>query len=179
MLTERRRLLSHYAGNPTPVTTREFRGIEFSAPLEGSPRIVSSKPGADRDRGLRMHRGVDVDAAMGEPVLAMADGRVSFAGVDLPGRGTAIDLAPETIYRVHPRDMGAGGRYVCITHAPTTVSPPPQPLTSSYAPDSLVTTVPRETDLLLRPHDEEPEDVDTASTTQTQQRRARRSSLPR
>ncbi|MET0343233.1 MAG: M23 family metallopeptidase [Polyangiales bacterium] len=171
VFTERRRLLSHYAGTPTPVATREFRSIEFSAPLEGSPRIVSSKPGADRDRGLRMHRGVDVDAAMGEPVLAMADGRVSFAGVDLPGRGTAIDLAPETIHRVQPRDMGAGGRYVCITHAPNPVSPPPQNLTSSYAPDSLVTTVPRESDVLRAP-DEETEDVDTASTTQTQQRRA-------
>ena len=55
------------------------------------PRVISSKPGADRDRGLRMHRGVDVDAAMHEPVLAMADGVVSFAGVDLPGRGSAVE----------------------------------------------------------------------------------------
>ncbi|HEY6881592.1 MAG TPA: M23 family metallopeptidase, partial [Polyangiales bacterium] len=87
VFTDRRRLLAHY-GSDLPQATRTFRGVEWGAPLEGAPRIVSSKPGADRDRGLRMHRGVDVDAAMHEPVLAMADGRVSFAGVDLPGRGT-------------------------------------------------------------------------------------------
>ena len=173
VLTERRRLLNHYAGQRLPVATREFRGIEFSAPLEGSPRIVSSKPGADRDRGLRMHRGVDVDAAMGEPVLAMADGRVSFAGVDLPGRGTAVDLAPENIYRVHPREMGAGGRYVCITHAPSPSEPAPQNLTSSYAPDSLVTTVPRDHSILRAQEDsaDVTEDVDTAASSQTQSHR--------
>jgi murein DD-endopeptidase MepM/ murein hydrolase activator NlpD len=139
VFTERRRLLSHY-GADLPVPTRSFRGVEWGAPLEGAPRIVSSKPGADRDRGLRMHRGVDVDAAMHEPVLAMADGRISFAGVDLPGRGSAVELAPDEIGQIPTKDMGAGGRYVCITHSP---SPTRSHSASAFAPDPPVTAVPR------------------------------------
>jgi murein DD-endopeptidase MepM/ murein hydrolase activator NlpD len=118
VLTARRRLLEHYNGATRSGPTREFRAITFGSPLQGSPRIVSSKPGQDRDHGLRMHRGVDVDAEMTEPVLAMADGLVTFAGVDFPGRGTAIDLPPESITKVPLHEMGAGGRYVCITHLP-------------------------------------------------------------
>jgi murein DD-endopeptidase MepM/ murein hydrolase activator NlpD len=152
---DRRRLLQHY-GQDLPVATREFRGIEWGAPLEGSPRLVSSKPGADRDRGLRMHRGVDVDAAMNEPVLAMADGRVTFAGVDLPGRGTAVDLSPENIHQVPGAEMGAGGRYVCITHAP---DPKPHSKGSAFAPDPPVTAVPRASEGF---EGEETEDVDGA-----------------
>jgi murein DD-endopeptidase MepM/ murein hydrolase activator NlpD len=139
VLTDRRRLLGHY-GYDVPNATRLFRGVEWGAPLEGEPRVISSKPGADRDRGLRMHRGVDVDAAMHEPVLAMADGRVSFAGVDLPGRGTAVELAPEEIRQIPTKDMGAGGRYVCITHRP---NPTRQHSGSAFAPDPPVTAVPR------------------------------------
>lgn len=158
---DRRRLLSHY-GQDLPVATRDFRRIEWGAPLEGSPRLVSSKPGADRDRGLRMHRGVDVDAAMHEPVLAMADGRVTFAGVDLPGKGTAIDLSPENIGQVPAADMGAGGRYVCITHAP---SPTPNSKASAFAPDPPVTAVPRASDGFEA--GEETEDVDGAPSEPT------------
>jgi murein DD-endopeptidase MepM/ murein hydrolase activator NlpD len=149
---DRRRLLSHY-GEDLPVATRDFRRIEWGAPLEGSPRLVSSKPGADRDRGLRMHRGVDVDAMMGEPVLSMADGHVTFAGVDLPGRGTAVNLSPENIHQIRSADMGAGGRYVCITHAP---SPRPSNKASAFAPDPPVTSVPRASDSFS----DETEDVD-------------------
>jgi murein DD-endopeptidase MepM/ murein hydrolase activator NlpD len=139
VLTDRRRLLGHY-GHDVPKATRVFRGVEWGAPLEGEPRVISSKPGADRDRGLRMHRGVDVDAAMHEPVLAMADGLVSFAGVDLPGRGTAVELDPDEIRDIPLREMGAGGRYVCITHRP---NPTHQGSGSLFAPDPPVTAVPR------------------------------------
>ncbi|MDB4976921.1 MAG: hypothetical protein JWN48_5262 [Myxococcaceae bacterium] len=156
---DRRRLLQHY-GQDLPVATRDFRNIEWGAPLEGSPRLVSSKPGADRDRGLRMHRGVDVDAAMGEPVLSMADGRVTFAGVDLPGRGTAVDLSPENIRQVPVADMGAGGRYVCITHAPE----PKARKSSAFAPDPPVTSVPRASDSFDA--QEETEDVDGVAAAQ-------------
>jgi murein DD-endopeptidase MepM/ murein hydrolase activator NlpD len=142
VFTARRRLLEHY-GERQNMPTREFRSIEWGAPLEGSPRIVSSKPGADRDRGLRMHRGVDVESAQGEPVLAMADGKVTFAGVDLPGRGSAVELAPENIRQVPLSEMGAGGRYVCITHMP---DPTPKHSGSALTPDPPVTAVPREAD---------------------------------
>lgn len=140
VFTLRRRLLEHYHGAERAVPTREFRGITFGAPLEGSPRLISSKPGADRDQGLRMHRGVDVDAEQGEPVLAMADGIVSFAGVDLPGRGSAVNLAPENIKRIPSHQMGAGGRYVCITHMPSPTSGEDE---QSKGSEPLVTSVPR------------------------------------
>jgi murein DD-endopeptidase MepM/ murein hydrolase activator NlpD len=77
---------------------------------------VSSSPGASRADGLRRHRGVDVEAVYGEPVLAMADGTVFFAGVDLPGMG-AQGLSPAAMDSVPRRQMGAGGRFVCIDHA--------------------------------------------------------------
>lgn len=157
---DRRRLLQHY-GQDLPVATRDFRRIEWGAPLEGSPRLVSSKPGADRDRGLRMHRGVDVDAAMGEPVLSMADGRVTFAGVDLPGKGTAVDLSPDKIRQVPSAEMGAGGRYVCITHAP---DPSARRESAAFTPDPPVTAVPRVSENFDA--QEETEDVDGVAPAQ-------------
>lgn len=111
ILTDRRRLLLHY-GVELPQPTELFRGVQWGSPLEGSPRMVSSVPGASRDAGLRSHRGVDVIALRDEPVFAMADGPVFFAGVDLPGRGSARSM------RVSLRRMGHGGRFVCIEHAP-------------------------------------------------------------
>jgi murein DD-endopeptidase MepM/ murein hydrolase activator NlpD len=115
IFTDRRRLLLQY-GVQLPTPTRTFHGATFGLPLEGGPRVVSSQPGADRDEGLRVHRGVDVEAAFGEPVLAMADGRVSFAGVDYPGLFTHESLSPTQIAQVPREKLGRGGRYVCITH---------------------------------------------------------------
>jgi murein DD-endopeptidase MepM/ murein hydrolase activator NlpD len=115
VFTQRRRLLAHYQG-PTTVASVHALGVEWSAPLEAAPRVVSSKPGAARDHGRRRHRGVDVEAMPGEPVLAMADGTVSFAGVDLPGRGRNRNLPPERIDSVRRSRLGKGGRYVCISH---------------------------------------------------------------
>lgn len=111
--TDRRRLLIHY-GTPMDDAHREFRGLAWGSPLEAAPRVVSSAPGASRDEGIRRHRGVDVESVMGEPVLAMADGRVFFSGVDLPGRGAVPLSAGKT--RGYARRMGKGGRFVCIDH---------------------------------------------------------------
>lgn len=115
IFTDRRRLLLHY-GVPLPTPTRSFHDVSFGLPLEGGPRVVSSQPGADRDEGLRVHRGVDIEAALGEPVLAMADGTVSFAGVDYPGLFTHESMSPARIAQVPRSQLGRGGRYVCITH---------------------------------------------------------------
>jgi murein DD-endopeptidase MepM/ murein hydrolase activator NlpD len=115
IFTDRRRLLLHY-GVPLPTNTVPFRGVSWGCPLEAGPRVVSSSPGASRADGLRRHRGVDVEAVYGEPVLAMADGTVFFAGVDLPGMG-AQGLSPAAMDSVPRRQMGAGGRFVCIDHA--------------------------------------------------------------
>jgi murein DD-endopeptidase MepM/ murein hydrolase activator NlpD len=115
VFTDRRRLLLHY-GIPLPTNTVAFRGVPWGCPLEAGPRVVSSSPGASREEGLRRHHGVDVESVFGEPVLAMADGVVNFAGVDMPGQG-AIALAPSSMNDVPRRQMGAGGRFVCIDHA--------------------------------------------------------------
>jgi murein DD-endopeptidase MepM/ murein hydrolase activator NlpD len=115
IFTDRRRLLLHY-GVPLPTHTVPFRGVSWGCPLEAAPRVVSSSPGASRADGLRRHRGVDVEAVYGEPVLAMADGTVFFAGIDLPGMG-AQGLSPAAMNSIPRRQMGAGGRFVCVDHA--------------------------------------------------------------
>ncbi len=55
---------------------------------------------------------------LGEPVRAIAAGRVNFAGVDLPGHRNSERMSPEDIEEVPRDDLGAGGRYVCILHHP-------------------------------------------------------------
>lgn len=123
VFTQRRRLLAHYAA-PTSVASVHALGVEWSAPLEAAPRVVSSKPGASRDQGRRRHRGVDVEAMPGEPVLAMADGTVIFSGVDLPGRGRNRNLPPANIGSVRRARLGKGGRYVCISHVEASADVP-------------------------------------------------------
>ncbi len=115
IMTDRRRLLAHY-GVKLPAPTHVYRNVTWGSPLEAPPRVVSSQPGADREEGLRLHRGVDVEATLGEPVLAVADGRVAFAGVDLPGHANNAAMDPKAIMEVPRKALGTGGRYVCITH---------------------------------------------------------------
>jgi murein DD-endopeptidase MepM/ murein hydrolase activator NlpD len=95
-----------------------FRGLSLGTPLDGAPRVVSSFPGDERDGGARAHRGIDIEAVLGEPVLAVADGRVNFAGVDLPGQRANRILPPGEIESVPRSELGHGGRYVCILHHP-------------------------------------------------------------
>jgi murein DD-endopeptidase MepM/ murein hydrolase activator NlpD len=54
-------------------------------------------------------------AAIGEPVRAMASGRVEFAGVDSRTHG-ALELAPDRLANVPPDRMGARGLFVRIDH---------------------------------------------------------------
>jgi murein DD-endopeptidase MepM/ murein hydrolase activator NlpD len=114
-LVARRRLLDLYAGAPLAVRPSSL-GLDIVSPLEGGTRLGTSGPGADRDNGRRAHRGLDVDATVGEPVRAVADGVVQFAGVDLPGQVPARELLPRQLRRFH-RAMGPGGYFVRINHA--------------------------------------------------------------
>jgi lipoprotein NlpD len=79
--------------------------------------VVSSGIGSERDGGERSHRGIDLESLPGEPVRALADGRVIFAGVDLPGRQSNRQMSPDEYDSVPRRELGRGGRYVCILHA--------------------------------------------------------------
>lgn len=117
VFTDRRRLLRYYGAAPEPPTVARL-GIDLGCPLDGAPRVVSSGLGSDRDDGERSHRGIDLESLPGEPVRAVADGRVIFAGVDLPGRQSNEQVANAEGYDAFPRrSLGRGGRYVCILHA--------------------------------------------------------------
>jgi murein DD-endopeptidase MepM/ murein hydrolase activator NlpD len=127
VLTDRRRLLAHYgAVEPTGAISR--LGVMLGCPLDGAPRVISSGIGSGRDGGERSHRGIDLESLPGEPVRAVADGRVVFAGVDLPGRQQNQQMSPDEYDTVPRRSLGRGGRYVCILHA----SSEGDPLRSCY-----------------------------------------------
>ncbi len=114
IFTDRRRLLQYYGAiEPAAALSRE--GLALGSPLDGPPRVVSSAMGSHR-AGDRPHRGVDIESVFGEPVRAIADGRVVFAGVDLPGRRHNQIMAPEEINTFNRRAMGRGGRYLCLLH---------------------------------------------------------------
>jgi hypothetical protein len=115
-LTARRRLLEAYANPPVSYRPSSL-GLEITSPLDGAPRLGTSGLGADREGGERSHRGVDIDATIGEPVRAVADGVVQFAGVDMPGEVPAIGLFPRQIRRWRNRNLGPGGFFVRIMHA--------------------------------------------------------------
>ncbi|MGD8862828.1 MAG: M23 family metallopeptidase [Myxococcales bacterium] len=115
ILTDRRRLLQYYGALPLPDPIA-WEGLQLGSPLDGPPRVVSSGLGFARDGGDRSHRGVDLESEFGEPVRAVADGRVVFAGVDLPGpqNNEQLTAGPASEY---PRgELGRGGRYVCMLH---------------------------------------------------------------
>jgi murein DD-endopeptidase MepM/ murein hydrolase activator NlpD len=115
ILTDRRRLLFYYGAIPAARPIQRF-GLELGAPLDGAPRVISSGLGDDRDGGGRSHRGIDVESLPGEPIRAIADGRVVFAGVDLPGNASHEQVARDG-YDAYPRaSLGRGGRYACIRH---------------------------------------------------------------
>lgn len=117
-LTARRRLIAHYERRPEPTTTKSTTGMALMCPLEGTPRVASSGPGEDRAGGKRRHRGIDLSAAIGEPIRSVADGTVIFAGANLKG-APRRSVPPEQIARFRWRRLGAGGIYVCIEHDPT------------------------------------------------------------
>jgi murein DD-endopeptidase MepM/ murein hydrolase activator NlpD len=119
VLVDRRRLLEYYGAlNPRPAVT--WRGFSLGCPLDGCPRIVISALGDSRAGGKREHAGNDFESTLGEPIRAVADGKVVFAGVDLPGRSAASKLPIWAQRDVDPGSMGAGGLYVCIDHGVST-----------------------------------------------------------
>lgn len=129
VLTARRRLIAHYNGATTEPVACEL-GVSVVPPLETAPRVATSGPGDDRDGGARRHRGLDVVAAVGEPIHAIADGTVIFAGVNLANNPRTA-VPPAKITRFTNRPMGAGGVYLCIRHT-TPPNPAQSGLVSCY-----------------------------------------------
>ena len=114
VLRARRRLLEFYLDTkPKPVG--KFGELPLLAPLGGMPRKVTSSMGRDRSEGARRHKGVDFASTFGEPVFAVAAGRISLAGLDRPS-GKPVSLTPEEAAEVKSADMGPGGLFVMLRH---------------------------------------------------------------
>jgi len=118
ILTTRRRMILTYLGNKDAPRQTPYIGLAVVSPLEAIPRVATSGPGDDRSGGARQHRGLDIAGMLGEPVRAIADGTVIFAGINSPGRSRMGGIPPEKIARYRHRRMGVGGIYVCIEHTP-------------------------------------------------------------
>jgi len=115
ILSDRRRLLEYYGARRVP-PPRQVDGLSVGTPLDGAPRVVSSGLGFGRGAG-RKHRGIDIESELGEPVRAVAAGRVIFSGVDLPGQRHNSQLSPEETNEYDRTALGRGGRYLCTRHA--------------------------------------------------------------
>lgn len=119
-LMSRRRLIRYYDGPgrdaPPAAAKAEFEGQPIHPPLDGFPRKVSSEMGALRAGGARLHMGIDFESSQGEPVRAVATGRVAIAGLDRK-KGGSRSLKPEHARLIPNNRMGPGGLYVMINHA--------------------------------------------------------------
>ncbi len=113
--TIRRRMLQLYQGLPRTTSFSPQLAILVASPLDGAPRVATSGLGEPRDGG-RWHRGLDITGAAGENVKAIADGVVTFAGVNLANRPRFGPVSAKRIRRYRHHKMGAGGIYVCIAH---------------------------------------------------------------
>jgi murein DD-endopeptidase MepM/ murein hydrolase activator NlpD len=94
-----------------------FGKLLLHCPVDGAPRKISSAMGMDRDGGKRFHKGVDFASTWGEPVRAVAAGRVTLAGIDRKTGGPSnVDPDPEAIKAIDRKTLGPGGFFVMILH---------------------------------------------------------------
>ena len=86
ILRTRRAIIQYYEAG-TPVARARWKSVDLLCPLDGCPRKITGVIGDLREGGKRAHKGVDFVSVLGEPVRAIADGWVVYAGVDAPGKG--------------------------------------------------------------------------------------------
>jgi hypothetical protein len=114
ILRTRRAIIEYYATEP-PVSRVRWKSVELFCPLDGCPRKITGVIGDIRDEGKRAHKGVDFVSVLGEPVRAIADGWVVYAGVDAPGKG-ARKVTLDKSGAIRKNSMGPGGLFVQIQH---------------------------------------------------------------
>ncbi len=114
ILRTRRAIISYYQAS-TPAPRIRWKSVDLYCPLDGCPRKISGVIGDVRDEGRRAHKGVDFVSVLGEPVRAIADGWVVYAGVDAPGKG-ARKATFDKSGAIRKNSMGPGGLFVEIQH---------------------------------------------------------------
>jgi hypothetical protein len=114
VLRERRRLFGYYLRFP-PLPRGRFKSLPLYCPLDGAPRKITGVMGDDREGGRRRHTGIDFDSTLGEPVRAIAPGKVTLAGVDW-GRHELESLEPQLARMLPPGALGPRGLLVMIDH---------------------------------------------------------------
>ncbi len=116
ILRARRRLLIYYAGNEAAQATRGmWHETALRFPLDAPPRKITSGLGDARSDGTRRHKGLDFSSTFGEPVRAVADGKVIIAGIDArvgPSRNMPCDKAKGLAATA----LGPGGFFVMVRH---------------------------------------------------------------
>jgi hypothetical protein len=114
ILRTRRAIIEYYEAD-RPAPRARFKSVELSCPLDGCPRKVTGVLGDIREAGKRSHKGIDFVSIRGEPVRAVADGWVVYAGVDAPGAG-ARKVTLDKSGAIRKNSMGPGGLFVQIQH---------------------------------------------------------------
>jgi murein DD-endopeptidase MepM/ murein hydrolase activator NlpD len=114
ILRTRRAIIQYYEAG-MPVARARWKSVELLCPLDGCPRKITGVIGDLREGGKRAHKGVDFVSVLGEPVRAIADGWVVYAGVDAPGKG-ARKVTLDKSGAIRKNSMGPGGLFVEIQH---------------------------------------------------------------
>lgn len=112
ILRDRRRMLEYYTGIVAEPKGR-YKPLSLRSPLDGGPRKITS--GFWNRRGFRRHSSLDFLSHIGEPVRAIADGRIYFAGYQKK-RGHGKTVHPSRCRRIRRSKMGIGGLFVLIDH---------------------------------------------------------------
>jgi hypothetical protein len=114
VLRTRRAIIEYYVTGPS-VSRARWKSVDLYCPLDGCPRKITGVLGDIRDEGKRAHKGLDFVSVLGEPVRAIADGWVVYAGVDAPGKG-ARKVTLDKSGAIRKTSMGPGGLFVQIQH---------------------------------------------------------------
>jgi hypothetical protein len=120
VLRTRRAIIEYYEASP-PIARARWKSVELYCPLDGCPRKITGVLGDIREGGKRRHKGVDFVSTRGEPVRAIADGWVVYAGVDAPGAG-ARKVTLDKSGAIRKTSMGPGGLFVQIQHKDSLMS---------------------------------------------------------